>query len=200
MGLGTWFVKPLIKGPAPPEGEDYYSQLGTNKGADVAAIKAAYKARSLELHPDKIRQRGREVTEADTAHFQHIKEMYEVLNDPEKRKVYDELGPTGVRMLEDPANPENLVDISKNFLSMRNRDRLKLILLLLIIVGILLLFPILVCAKVDDEISAGWVVVWIPLWIINVLVLWAHFMMLAMADKVCASLRLLLGYSELLYF
>lgn len=57
----------------------------------------------------------------------------------------------------------------KNFLRMGTRDRLRLVLFVLFFVGAVLLWPILFCVKVDGDISAGWVVLWTPLWVYNAL-------------------------------
>jgi hypothetical protein len=37
---------------------------------------------------------------------------------------------------------------------MRNRERLKLVMFVVLFVGAILLFPILLCAKIDDDINA----------------------------------------------
>lgn len=57
----------------------------------------------------------------------------------------------------------------KNFLRMGTRDRLRLVIFVLLFVGAVLLWPILFCAKVDGDTSASWVALWTPLWIYNAL-------------------------------
>lgn len=57
----------------------------------------------------------------------------------------------------------------KNFLRMGTRDRLRLVIFVLLFVGAVLLWPILFCIKVDGELTASWVVLWIPLWIYDAL-------------------------------
>lgn len=57
----------------------------------------------------------------------------------------------------------------KNFLRMDTRDRLRLVIFVLIFVGAVLLWPILFCAKVDGDTSASWVALWTPLWIYDAL-------------------------------
>ena len=67
--------------------QDYYDLLGVQRGADDAAIKAAYRRLAKECHPD--RQNG--CTEQE-AHFKAISEAYDVLKDPQKRAAYDRFG------------------------------------------------------------------------------------------------------------
>jgi len=57
---------------------DYYELLGVDKDATQEDVKRAYKTQSLKMHPDKLAQRGRKVTEEDQARFQKMKEAYEV--------------------------------------------------------------------------------------------------------------------------
>ena len=67
--------------------QDYYELLGISRGADEAAIKAAYRKLAKECHPD--RHNGCSDKEA---HFKAINEAYDVLKDPQKRAAYDRFG------------------------------------------------------------------------------------------------------------
>src|SRR5438128_1243751 len=67
--------------------QDYYDLLGLNRGADDAAIKAAYRRLAKEHHPD--RHNGCSDKEAQ---FKAISEAYDVLKDPQKRAAYDRFG------------------------------------------------------------------------------------------------------------
>jgi molecular chaperone DnaJ len=67
--------------------QDYYELLGISRGADDAAIKAAYRRLAKECHPD--RHNGCSEKEA---HFKAINEAYDVLKDPQKRAAYDRFG------------------------------------------------------------------------------------------------------------
>jgi molecular chaperone DnaJ len=67
--------------------QDYYELLGVARGADDAAIKAAYRRLAKEHHPD--RHNG--CTDKE-AHFKAINEAYDVLKDPQKRAAYDRFG------------------------------------------------------------------------------------------------------------
>src|SRR3954451_9543788 len=67
--------------------QDYYELLGVQRGADDAAIKAAYRRLAKEHHPD--RHNGCSDKEA---RFKAINEAYDVLKDPQKRAAYDRFG------------------------------------------------------------------------------------------------------------
>ena len=67
--------------------QDYYELLGVARGADQAAIKAAYRRLAKECHPD--RHNGCANQEA---RFKAVNEAYDVLKDPQKRAAYDRFG------------------------------------------------------------------------------------------------------------
>ncbi|CAB3750858.1 J domain-containing protein [Paraburkholderia humisilvae] len=62
-----------------------YTKLGVAEDASAAEIKRAYRKAAMKWHPD--RNAGNE--EAARTTFLDIKDAYEILSDPEKRKVYD---------------------------------------------------------------------------------------------------------------
>ncbi|MEO0482341.1 MAG: DnaJ C-terminal domain-containing protein [Planctomycetota bacterium] len=70
-------------------GRDFYEVLGIKRGADADEIKRAYRALARVHHPD--------VSKADDAQarFTEIQEAYDVLSDPEKRRLYDRVGRSG---------------------------------------------------------------------------------------------------------
>jgi len=67
--------------------QDYYELLGIQRGADDAAIKAAYRRLAKECHPD--RHQGCPQQEA---RFKAVSQAYEILKDPQKRAAYDRFG------------------------------------------------------------------------------------------------------------
>jgi curved DNA-binding protein len=68
------------------EYQDYYKTLGLNRQASHDEIKKAYRRLARRYHPDVSDEPDAE------AQFKRISEAYEVLKDPEKRKLYDQLG------------------------------------------------------------------------------------------------------------
>lgn len=73
------------------EKRDYYEVLGVERGAAEKDIKAAYRKKALEFHPD----RNQSDPKAEQR-FKEAAEAYDVLGDPEKRKRYDQYGHAGV--------------------------------------------------------------------------------------------------------
>lgn len=70
------------------EFKDYYKLLGVAKTAGQEEISKAFKKLARKHHPD-LNQNDPEAEKK----FKEINEAYEVLKDPEKRKLYDSLGP-----------------------------------------------------------------------------------------------------------
>ncbi|CAM9851694.1 unnamed protein product, partial [Heterosigma akashiwo] len=160
--------KSFLKGGA-EESEEFYNLLGLSKDADANDVRRAYKKKSLEYHPDKLAQRGKTLTPEDQAKFQRIKEAHDVLVDPEKRRLYDELGEKGMKFLDDPmSNPEYPMH---TFMKSKKTDRIGLFLILLGIVMIPALIPILMNLEIDGTISSPWTALLTPLWIVNTLYL-----------------------------
>jgi DnaJ family protein B protein 4 len=72
---------------------DYYSILGVNKGASSSDIKKGYFKQSKLYHPDKNKNANAK------EQFQKINEAYEVLQDPNKKKIYDQFGKEGLETM-----------------------------------------------------------------------------------------------------
>lgn len=67
--------------------KDYYKILGVDKSASQKEIKKAYRKLAGKYHPDK----NPDDPKAEDK-FKEVGEAYEVLKDPEKRKLYDQAG------------------------------------------------------------------------------------------------------------
>ncbi len=71
---------------------DYYETLGVDRSADDATIKKAFRKLARELHPD-VNAHDPQAEEK----FKEAAAAYEVLSDPERRRLYDAYGEDGLR-------------------------------------------------------------------------------------------------------
>ncbi len=69
---------------------DYYDVLGVTKAANADEIKKAYRKLAMKFHPDK-NPNDKKAEEK----FKEISEAYDILQDDEKRKAYDQFGHLG---------------------------------------------------------------------------------------------------------
>ncbi len=70
---------------------DYYELLEISKDADKSTLKKAYRKMAMKYHPDK----NPDDHEAEEK-FKAVNEAYQVLNDDEKRSIYDRYGKAGL--------------------------------------------------------------------------------------------------------
>lgn len=70
---------------------DYYEILGLDRDASAEDIKKAYRRMAMKYHPDKNKDDPNAAEK-----FKEASEAYEVLSEPEKRKLYDQYGHQGV--------------------------------------------------------------------------------------------------------
>lgn len=77
-------------------GRDFYKILGVARNANTNQIKKAYRKLAKELHPD--RNQDDPIAQEK---FQDLGAAYEVLSDPQKKKVYDRSGEEGVKKMGD---------------------------------------------------------------------------------------------------
>jgi len=66
----------------------HYTRLGIDRSASTAEIKAAYRAKALECHPDTVTN-PQDKTRSEVQ-FRLVSESYRVLADPQLRAKYDE--------------------------------------------------------------------------------------------------------------
>ena len=67
--------------------QDYYQTLGVERNADAEAIRKAYRKLARKHHPD--------LNPGDKAaedRFKNVQEAYDVLSDPKKKQMYDQVG------------------------------------------------------------------------------------------------------------
>ena len=77
---------------------DYYEVLGISRSADKDAIKKAYRKMAKKYHPDS--NAGNPDAEEK---FKEVTEAYNVLSDPEKKKLYDQFGHAALTALDSVA-------------------------------------------------------------------------------------------------
>src|SRR3989337_2664558 len=70
---------------------DYFQILGVDRSASHEEIRKAYRKLARKYHPD-INPGNKEAENR----FKEISVAYDVLSDPEKRKLYDEFGEAGL--------------------------------------------------------------------------------------------------------
>jgi len=95
---------------------DYYEILGVPRNASQEEIKKAYRKLVRKYHPDICKKP--ECQER----FKEINEAYQVLSDPEKRKIYDMYGHAGLEQMAQGVSAEqtqtgipNIEEIFKEF-------------------------------------------------------------------------------------
>jgi DnaJ family protein B protein 4 len=85
------YCKTMFNNPA-NKSSDYYKILGISKTATVAQIKKEYRQLAMKFHPD----RNPNDKERSETLFKQISEAYTILSDPQKRRIYDMSGKSGL--------------------------------------------------------------------------------------------------------
>lgn len=88
----------------------YYEVLGVAKQASESELKKAYRKLALELHPDR-NPGDRESEER----FKEASEAYQVLNDGQKRAIYDQYGHAGLNGAGGGAGFTDAEDVFSHF-------------------------------------------------------------------------------------
>ena len=163
------------------EAEDYYGLLGIEADATPEEIKRAYKKQSLKHHPDKLAQRGQQMTAADQERFTDMKHAYEVLSDPHKRETFDALGAKGLKWVEEPFSMDP-AELAHNFATSSFLDRSKIFAIFVAIAIGIFVQPILICLAADGILGpqANWFAVLVPIWFWNAFVLFYHVRVIMM--------------------
>lgn len=71
---------------------NYYEILGVDKSASDDQIKAAYRQKAKQYHPDLYTNKSEEERKNAEETFKKINHAYQVLSDPQKRAAYDQYG------------------------------------------------------------------------------------------------------------
>jgi DnaJ-class molecular chaperone len=93
-GIGTYNKHAIFRGRIQGQGksrqkmaEDYYKTLGVAKNASQADIQKAYRTLARKYHPDMNPD-----DKSAKKKFQQVQAAFDVLNNPEKREMYDRYG------------------------------------------------------------------------------------------------------------
>ena len=156
---------PTVEIPPEPEQStekqtDYYEILGIQKTATTDEIKKAYRKMALKYHPDKA---GTSATMLDM--FGQIQKAYDVLTDPKLRPVYDKYGQKGLDMVSQMGNFAPFID--PEMLLKLNR----ILVVATIFVALLIAFPAMLAARIENTVSYSYVIAFIPLFIVDFIVL-----------------------------
>lgn len=133
-----------------------YALLGVEKTATAREIKKGFHKMSLKYHPDKNPEEG-------PVMFPAIQRAHEVLTDPQKKAIYDRAGEAGLKQMEMMGGgvPPWLMSAGKSILSC----------MLCMLSLMFLLFVIFLAMRADKTVDWSWDVVFIPLWILDSLLL-----------------------------
>lgn len=91
------------------EKRDYYEILGVTRDVSKQELKKAYRKRAIKYHPDK----NPDNKEAEDK-FKEASEAYEVLNNENKRQIYDQFGHRGLEG-SGHSGPNGFEDIFSSF-------------------------------------------------------------------------------------
>ncbi|KAH9102065.1 hypothetical protein LEN26_015587 [Aphanomyces euteiches] len=132
-------------------------------------LKKAYRRKALQLHPDK---RGN--TPEAQEEFMLMKNAYDILNDPKQREIYDMMGEDGVKLVHQygDLSPDELLMAMLNSLAQSGpMGKCIIFSFVAFFLGFFTLIPLFICLKVDQDIGWSWITVFVPMWILDGIVL-----------------------------
>jgi hypothetical protein len=193
----------------PPDDRDeksYYELLQLEPSCSQQDIRKAYRVLSLQLHPDKIAQKGGShvnVKEA-AAQYEQVQIAYAVLMDPSKRKSYDSLGRNKGRYQFLCSEHQNWqtrpMQMYENLTAASFLNKSRLVVLAAVFFLALLVQPILVAAKINAILHSAdtvlhdspWVVVLIPTWVLHgMFILFWLFLLCVVSTDIVVAIKVL---------
>eukprot|EP00755_Sulcionema_specki_P026658 Sspe_Gene.86167::Locus_56874_Transcript_1_1_Confidence_1.000_Length_1388::g.86167::m.86167 len=168
---------------------ELYNVLGVKKGDSEGTIRKAYLKLAQRYHPDKVGV----ASTADEAKFKEVQHAYEVLKDPTTRAVYDKYGEEGLRLFaglseEDDELRAMLVEHDQVLASV-------LICSFFVVFSQIMVFLGLLTGKVDSDEDWSWATVFVPLWIIDAIVMCVFVLPVAKGVKANGHALITLGYA-----
>lgn len=181
MSVSSFLLMHVFTALLPPPNAteyEYYDCLGldsSNRNSiTLEDIRKAYKKKSLELHPDKIAQRGGNAVAA-AAQYERVQEASSILQDVKHRKQYHSFNCSVARYrFVASAGIYNPGAVMENLQQASCINKTRLCLLVSVFFLFMLLQPVLIAAKVnaivDNETESilrnvDWVILLIPLWV-----------------------------------
>jgi DnaJ domain len=197
MTFGSFIAQtvcPALLPPADAVDFEYYDVLKLPKGRSTTAteVRKAYKQLSLQLHPDKIAQRGGNREEA-AALYERVQEAADVLSDDAKRRVYISYNYSVARyrFVHDQQGWMNPLLLYENLKQASCVDRTRLWCVTTLLLVLTLLQPILIAIKVNSIggiraqkfSDVSWWLILIPCWIFYGLYILLRSVMVAFAVR-----------------
>lgn len=138
----------------------YYELLDIAPDAKANELTSAYRKMCLKLHPDKG---------GSEEQFKAMKAAYDVLKDPQKRKMYDSHGEAIVRAMDgEVLEPEVMLKVVMHFTKTASR----MVLCALPVIAVALLLPaVALSLRWDQRIAMNWMIVFAPMLIVHLIVL-----------------------------
>lgn len=143
-----------------------YDILGVKKSASFTEIKKAYHKKARKCHPDKFPGDA-----SKTSEFQLISSAYNILKDERKRKVYDQLGEDGVKVMEQGMQNVSPEVLAAMFHQTSSKQRIFIFLVLIFIIAFLCSVPLFFILRVEKSIHWKWSITFIPLWVVDAVAL-----------------------------
>ena len=133
-----------------------YRVMGVSRDATQAQLKKAYHNLARRYHPDKNAEDG--------ARFTEISNAYNLLSDPRKRQLYDQFGDQGVQMADVMAQ-QGVPD----WILMPAAQRMVGMVVCGMVVLFVVLLPLFLLLRSDEEVDWPWGVAAIPVWLLDAL-------------------------------